>query len=117
MSHGTLHRLGTATVVALVALSLATGGAVAHGGDDGFHHHDGFMGTHDGGWWGWGLGWLWMGLGLLALVLIPVATLFLVRDRTADPDGDGAMARLRERYAAGEIDEEEFERRRSVLQD
>jgi uncharacterized membrane protein len=35
--------------------------------------------------------------------------------RAATPSGDPALIRLRERYAAGEIDDEEYERRLSAL--
>ena len=34
---------------------------------------------------------------------------------SATPSGDQALTRLRERYAAGEIDDEEYERRLSAL--
>ena len=109
------HRVGVLAAVATVvlALALATGGAVAHGGDDGLHHHDGTFGMHDGGWWGMGLGWLWMLGGVLALVLLPLLVVLLVR---REGGGDTALERLRERYAAGEIDEEEFRRRRETLE-
>jgi putative membrane protein len=61
---------------------------------------------------GWGLLW-W--LVMLALVVgIVVAAVVLLR-READTDTDGAVAVLRERYAAGDIDEEEFERRQRRL--
>jgi putative membrane protein len=61
-----------------------------------------------------GLGWLWMLGGLLAIVLLPFLGLLLVR--RGDDGGDTALERLRERYAAGEIDEEEFRRRRETLE-
>jgi uncharacterized membrane protein len=34
---------------------------------------------------------------------------------TSSPSGDPALTRLRERYAAGDIDDEEYERRLSAL--
>jgi uncharacterized membrane protein len=43
------------------------------------------------------------------------ALLHTALSRTATPSGDPALIRLRERYAAGEIDDEEYERRLSAL--
>ena len=106
-----------------VTLALATTGVVAgHGGDDGLHHHDGWMGTHDGFMGAWG-GWLWGGLGLLLLLGLLVAVVVLVArgsgaasGASADRRGvEDALAVLRRRYAEGDIDEEEFERRRTRL--
>lgn len=109
------HRVGVLAAVVTVVLTaaLATGGAAAHGGDDGLHHHDGTFGMHDGGWWGMGLGWLWLLGGVLALVLLPLMAVLLVRRE----GGDTALERLRERYATGEIDDDEFRRRRETLED
>jgi putative membrane protein len=79
-------------------------------------------GWHDGMWsdghaagWGWGMvlfGLLWMAL----LVGLPVylAYRLLARTRTSDTE-DSALAVLEERYARGEIDDDEFERRRRRL--
>jgi putative membrane protein len=75
------------------------------------------MGWHwaDGGWWV-------MGLGMLAWVLllaITVALIVWLVNRNAprrQPGGDSAEEVLRRRYASGEIDAEEYERRLSVLQ-
>jgi len=77
------------------------------------------------GWMG-GAEWvqlLWMivwALLLAVVVLAVVRVLFVpVLDGldfdTGEEDGDSALATLRERYARGEIDEEEFERRASYL--
>lgn len=63
-----------------------------------------------GGWW------LVLLFALLVVGLV-VAAFYLTR-RDADAGGageDGALAVLRERYAAGDLDEEEFERRRERL--
>ena len=112
------YRLATLAVVALVGLAVVTGGAAAHGPDDGYHHHDGPLGMHDGGWWGWrGLGWLWMLLPLTLLVALPLVAVLVLRGGGDDGDADPAVDRLRERYAAGDIDDEEFQRRRERLQD
>jgi putative membrane protein len=77
------------------------------------------------GSWGMGGGFgmilFWI-LAILAIVwllrALDVGALFPGRggDRRPDaPKGDGAVATLRERYARGEIDGEEFERRRLDL--
>ena len=64
--------------------------------------------------WGWGM---WLG-SVVFLVLIAIGIVMLVR--WASRDGLGGRAPdprriLDERFARGEIDEEEYQRRRSVL--
>lgn len=111
--------LGVAAVL-LLAIAALSGPAAAHTGDDGTHHHDGWMGTHDwmGGWVGPGLGLFWMLLWPIVLIGVPVALVYLLlRDR--EPGGgrsEDAREVLRRRYARGEIDDEEFEARRRTLQ-
>ena len=118
-SRASIGRIVRPALVLLVVVLAATGPAAAHGGDDGAHHHDGWMGTHGGmgwgmGWWGW---FLWPAL----LVLGGIAAYALLR-RAGSSDGDTgggtdeALSALRERYARGDIDDEEFERRRQTLQ-
>lgn len=76
---------------------------------------------------GWGWGWeAWLGMGLMMLVfwLLLVGAVFLIlrwyrgegssRPSTG-PDHDAAQRMLAERFARGEIDEEEYRRRRGVL--
>jgi len=67
---------------------------------------------------GLGFGGWWLALLLALLVIGVVAAALYLRSRDAG-DGrrreDGALAVLRERYAAGDLDEEEFERRRDRL--
>lgn len=68
---------------------------------------------------------LWMGLlGLLALLLIIVGIVLVIRSvtggsksRQANPpqDQNTAIGILKERYARGEIDENEYQERRRVL--
>jgi putative membrane protein len=109
-------RTGAAVLVVAVALVGVTGTAVAHGGDDGLHHHDGWMGTHDGGGWlgtGGLFGWALLLIGLSVLVRYAVVA-GLGRGDT--DDSNDALSVLRERYARGEIDDEEFETRRQRLQ-
>jgi putative membrane protein len=110
-----LARVALAVGVAL-ALLVSTGGVAAgHSGDDGMHHHDGWMGAHGGGMWG-GLGWVWMLGGLLVVLAVPAVVLYALTARGGgDSERDEALATLRQRYAAGDIDEEEFERRRTRL--
>lgn len=78
--------------------------------------------------WGWMSGWAWLAMAVMLvafLVLVVVAATMVTRllgppdqpgggDR---PAGRSAMEILRERFASGEIDEEEFQRRRAVLSD
>jgi putative membrane protein len=84
---------------------------------------DDFMwGMHDGPGWG---GWLVMGLLTLLLVGLVVGLVLLaVRSAGARPGAPGQPAGrgpgpaehlLDERFARGEIDEEEYLRRREVL--
>jgi putative membrane protein len=70
------------------------------------------------GWWGvWGVGMMF--LGFLFWVAVIVALVFGIRwlVRQGRPEGsDRAVAILRERYARGEINREEFEARRRDLE-
>ncbi len=82
-------------------------------------------------YWGHGFGWMMFGGGLLMLlfwgVLIALAVVafrsftrsggWQSRDvnRTADRREDNATAILKERYAKGEIDKEQYERMRADL--
>ena len=60
------------------------------------------------GWWGW---FLWP-----VLLLLGGAGAYALL-RGGDGGGsDDALSALRERYARGDIDDEEFERRRQTLQ-
>lgn len=102
-----------ATVALLVLLVIAfSGPAVAHSGDDGFHHHDGWMGSHGGTY-----GYLWMALWMVVLIGVPLGLGYLLLTRRDSSDGttDDALAVLRRRYAEGEIAEEEFDERRRKL--
>ncbi len=71
------------------------------------------------GWMGWG-GILGMLLWLLLLVLVVVAAIALARallpSSGEPPRGDQSLETLRERFARGEIDDDEFARRRATLE-
>lgn len=61
---------------------------------------------------GFGGGWWLVLLFALLAVGVVVAALYLTCREGSE---DGALTVLRERYAAGDVDEEEFERRRERL--
>ncbi|WP_433633541.1 SHOCT domain-containing protein [Halomicrococcus sp. NG-SE-24] len=72
----------------------------------------------------WGDGWMtgfgWMGLWgvlwMLLLVALPIALVYFLTSRREPQQGtDTAVAALRERYARGEINDEEFETHRAKL--
>jgi putative membrane protein len=74
---------------------------------------------------GWGGGWSGMIFGPLMMILVlalPVAALVLLirwlgGSRSSASPGQTPLDILRERYARGEIDKEEFEERRRTLGD
>lgn len=85
------------------------GGGAGWGGMGG-----GMMGS--GG--AWGLGFLWPLLWLLVFAAIVLGGVYLFTQmRPADGAGgsNGAMELLRERYARGEVSDEEFEERSARL--
>jgi len=103
-----------ATAALLVVLVIAfSGPALAHSGDDGIHHPDGWMGSHGGAFSS-----LWMTLWMVVLIGVPLGLgyLFLTRRDASSGTTDDALTVLRHRYAEGEIDEEEFDARRRRLQ-
>ena len=71
--------------------------------------------------WGWdgGGGWLMMGIGMLIWVAVIALIVWLViRAVGQRPSGGGAESAeelLRRRFAAGEIDTEEYQRRLETL--
>lgn len=80
------------------------------------------MWGHMPGWDGWSSGWVWFAVGhvlwwTLLIVAIVVLLRFALRRRAAPSAAtpDRALELLRERFARGEIDEQEFEARRRVL--
>jgi putative membrane protein len=65
--------------------------------------------------WGWGWMTIW---SLLLFLVIAVLIAAALRSSTGNPVSaprDSALATLRRRYAAGEIDEAEFNQRRIAL--
>lgn len=118
-SLGRLGQLGRrTTTVALSLLVAATGTVAAHGG--GGYGGGGMMG---GGVTGGGMGGVFGGtmglLGILWMALLVAIPLYLgyVLLRRESGDGDtGAIDVLRDRYARGDLSEEEFERRRAVIE-
>ena len=81
------------------------------------------MHWYDGGWWGH-MGWM-MVLWVMGGVLLLAVAVYVIREtagRSGRPgpgaraqEGDGAERILRERYARGEIDEQELHRRMDEL--
>jgi putative membrane protein len=69
--------------------------------------------------WGWHGEWWMMGFGLIFwLIVIGLAVWLIVRAtgrERAEPRGEGAEEILRRRFASGEIDADEYERRLEVL--
>lgn len=109
----TAYRLMVSVAFGLV---VTTGTAAAHGGGG---YGGGMMGGSTMGG-GWGLlggamglsGLLWMGL----LVVLPLYLVWRVWGRRDDEGGERSMAVLRERYARGDLSDDEFERRREQLE-
>jgi putative membrane protein len=74
------------------------------------------MTWHDQG--GWGLGGFFLMLVFMVLfwgAVIALVVWAIRQFRPARPEGDPAMRILEERFARGEIDAEEFTRRRDAL--
>ena len=65
--------------------------------------------------WGWGFGFLFPVFWLLVLITLIGAVVYFLSNGTNDTNPDQALALLRERYARGEIEEEEFKERASRL--
>lgn len=83
---------------------------------DGMMDMDGMM---DGGMWSW---LAWIVLFLVVVAAIVIASIFVTRALWKRGDGapssrrDAALDILKERYARGEIDRDEYEERRRTLQ-
>ena len=93
-------------------------------GLDGFPY--GFLVAQAPSQWGWPMhpmwGWGW-GVGMMAMMLFFFAVVMLVGvtgirwfiGQTKQPRPDSAMETLRERFARGEIDKDEFEAKKQEL--
>ena len=72
------------------------------------------------GWNMTGWGWSWMSLvTVVGIIVIALVARTVMRDsgsRTVRGEEDPALAVLRRRLASGEIDEDEFTRRRAALE-
>ena len=67
-------------------------------------------------WWGWGLGMMAMMLLFWALVIIGlIVGIRWLLGRGREERSDPALQILRERYARGEINKEEFDARKKDL--
>lgn len=75
-------------------------------------------------YWGYGIGWLWTVLNIVFWIALIAGIFFLIRwlavsakhgGREAKSE-DSAMEILRKRYAQGEINREEFEKKRKDLE-
>lgn len=64
-------------------------------------------------WTGWGWQWLWM-VGFWAVVIVLIVWA-VARLAPRTPDRHDARTILDERYARGEIDDDEYRHRRSEL--
>jgi putative membrane protein len=64
-----------------------------------------------------GWGWIWPVLVLVGLAILAYVGVRLAQGGRSAPPGSASTARqiLDERYARGEIDEDEYRRRRSML--
>ncbi|GKZ16099.1 SHOCT domain-containing protein [Haladaptatus sp. T7] len=98
------------TLLAVPLLVATTGTAAAMGGSYGGGMMGGGWGLFGGAMGLWGL--LWMGL----LIAIPLYLVLALARRDGDGTDERPLAVLRERYACGELSDDEFERRREQLE-
>jgi putative membrane protein len=69
---------------------------------------------------GWDMGGNWIGMSLamgFGVVLVVLIAMLIARGSTTGPNErtEDALSVLRRRFAAGEIDETEYQRRREIL--
>jgi len=69
------------------------------------------------GWHAWGMGWGWILGFLLLVVIIWIVVRITSRNRSVkSPESKSALDILKDRYARGEIDKSEFDKRKGDLQ-
>jgi putative membrane protein len=81
-----------------------------------WHMGSGMMGN-------WGMGWFGMIFMMIFWILLIVGMVFIIkwlvqstsRDKTSESGGSHALEILKERYARGEIDKNEFESKKNLL--
>ncbi|WP_416841213.1 SHOCT domain-containing protein [Haloferax sp. DFSO52] len=107
-------------LVALFVLPVLIGMSGAFGGGPmgwgGGWMHDTWMHGGTGGsipWWMWGMGLFGQ---LLILTVVVGGGVLLFRALSGDRTGDDALDELRRSYARGDIDDDEFDRRRARLE-
>lgn len=61
----------------------------------------------------WGMNWIWWAI----LVILIIGIFFGLSSFRPGKSGNSALDVLRERYARGEIDKDEFEERRRMLKE
>mgnify|MGYP000277160619 CR=1 FL=1 len=114
MTQFTTHLGRTARRLTLLAAPLlvaATGTAAAHSGRSyGGGMMDGGWGLFGGTMGLWGL--LWMGL----LIAVPLYVIYALLNRGSGGNDERSLSVLRERYARGELSDDEFDRRRKQLE-
>ena len=77
---------------------------------------DAMMDGWDMSGWGWAWMGLWMSLGIAVVALLVVLVVRATPPNDRQSGADDALATLRRRFAAGEIDEDEYRRRRTELE-
>jgi putative membrane protein len=99
-----LRKIVPQLIGTVVAPTATSGIAAAQGG----------MGDQMGGgmYGGW---WLLWAIFLIAILALAYAVVTRTTDQSSAPETDTALETLRERYARGEISEEEFEESRERL--
>ena len=117
MSAKKLLPFGVSLVLTSLFVTSSWGGAFAQwGGSRDWHMGPGMMG-------GWGMGWFGMIFMLLFWVLVIVGLVFLIKwlvqttrnSAGTSNGGSRALDILKERYARGEINKEEFEAKKKDL--
>ncbi len=68
---------------------------------------------HWDGWWHFG--WMWVFWILLIVALVLLIRWAVTAGRSSRPPGESPEAILKQRYARGEIDKEEYDRRLTDL--